>query len=615
MTAAALAVAATLAACGKDGFDNSPDQALKLSTGEIMVNNAPQSVTIGVTARDEGWTVSGAEPWYTLSSEQGGQGISQVTVTFDFYDPEQNPDAQPRESTLTFRSGGEERSVNLRQLGVADIPLPHENADAAINKLVFARLQEWYYNGEPKTTPADFNQPYDRFYFNYLSNLKLNENYEGNTWARDNERFIYSYIERNPTGTAAAPPPAQRLGYGMEFDLLEFNGTFAARILYVEPGSPAATAGLRRGDWFWEVNGQRLADGKSDAVPGLEYYYQRLIDSLVRPVADESQRLGMLTFRPAGGGQLLSEGVERIVTPRMRAENPMVAAKPDIIAEPLVQTLGGAMTYSGYLMWNNFDAGWESLLVQTFKDNFANRPEGQELQNFVLDLRYNKHGTVEMAARMAGLLVGGVDGVAGKTFAECSFYNSSRKRTIMFEKPTEGGIAVDTVFVLTSRHTAGASELLINALRGLDQKVVKLVVVGETTQGLAAGMVKQTLPDPNPVAGEGPWEYSAWMMAFTVKNAAGEGEYTYGLVPTSEVNEMERGENMKWITTWEWKGATGASEDPIIRRAVDIIRGRQMMPTGTVVNAGKRSRTGFPRDWCSPTNMTMEVPTDGPAGK
>jgi hypothetical protein len=605
--AAASAIAVVLAtACGGDGFDNSPDEALKLSVGEILVNNAAQTVTIGVTARDEGWSASGAESWYTLSAESGERGIAQVTVTFAANDSEQNPDQQPRESTLTFRSGGVEKSVLLRQLGVADIPLPHENADAPINKLLFAALQDWYYNGEPKTAPADFNQDYDHFYFNYLSNLKLNENYEGNIWARDNERFIYSYIERNPVGTAAASDPPQRLNYGMEFDLVDFNSTFAARILYVEPGSPAASAGLKRGDWFWEVNGTRLADGRSDAVPGLEYYYQRFIDTLVRPVAGESPRLGMLTYRYSGGGQLIDEKKRVTVTPQMRAPNPRLY-RPQIIEEDRLASLGGETTYSGYLMWNNFDAGWENLLVETFAGNFAGRPEGQELQNFILDLRYNKHGTVEMASLMGDLLVGGVEGVAGKTFAECVFNDAARNRTITFEAPARGGITPATIYILTSRHTAGAAELLINALRGLDQQVVKLVVVGETTQGLAAGMVKRTIADPNPAEDEGPWEYSAWMLAFTVRNAAGQGEYTYGLVPTSEVNELARGDNMKWLTTWEWKGQAGAIEDQLIKRAVDIIVVRHMMPAAEVVNSGKRSRKGFPRDWSFPTSMTMEV--------
>jgi hypothetical protein len=31
------------------------------------------------------------------------------------------------------------------------------------------------------------------------------------------------------------------------------------------------------------------------------------------------------------------------------------------------------------------------------------------------------------------------------------------------------------------------------------------------------------------------------------------------------------------------------------------------MPTGVVGNAAKRSRTGYPREFCFPTDMTMDV--------
>ncbi len=610
-----LAVAAAMVlpwACADDFYNNSPDEALKLSVDTILVNHNEQSVTIGVTARDEGWTLAGVEPWCSVTPASGERGITRVTVNFASNIPETDSDATNRTATLTFSSGGVQKKVSIRQLNTDNIPLPHEHADASANKQISPEIEEWYYNSEPKDTPPDHNQTYRDFYFNYLSHLKLNEGWDGGTWATGNDRFLYSYIERNPAGTAEntdgiAPTP--KLNYGMEFEMVDYNGTFAARVLYVEQNSPAARAGLKRGDWFWEVDGTRLGNWESTSVSGFRYHYQRFIDTLVHPVAGKQSRLGMLTFRTAGGGQLIDERREVTITPALHLNNPILGA-PQVIEELTLPTLGADTTYTGYLMYNNFDPRWRDQLVTTFRSYFANRPEGKELQNFILDLRYNKHGTVEMAQLMGNLLVGNVTGstedgeyaVAGKTFANYTFNNSARNRTVNFETHPDG-IAPKTVFILTSKHTAGAAELLINALRGLDQSVVNLVVVGEVTQGLAAGMVKRTVVDPI----DSSREYSAWIVSFRCTNGRKEGEYIWGLVPNSEVNELERGDNMKWSATWEWKGANGSTEDPLIKRAVDIIKGRQLMPTGVVGISAKRSRTGYPREFCFPTNMTMST--------
>jgi hypothetical protein len=600
---------AILTACKDDMYDNSPDEPLRLSVEQILVNFDEHSVTIGVTARDVGWSVTGVEPWYTVTPTSGDKGISQVTVTLASNDPETIPDATTRTATLTFISGGAQKSVSIEQLALDQIPLPHENEDAAANKEIFKEIEEWYFNSEPTEVPEDTNQFYDDFFFNYLSHLKRNEGWDGGTWAMGNDRFIYSRVERNPAGTAAAaatassPPP--NLNYGMEFEMIDFSGIFAARILYVEPGSPAATAGLKRGDWFREVNDTRLGNWTSSTIAGFDYHFQPYIDTLVHPVPGHSSRLGMLTFRAAGGGQLLDEGIERTVTPSLHANNPLLGT-PQVIVADRLEAAGGETTYTGYLTWNNFDPRWRNLLVQTFRDRFAGRPEGEDLENVILDLRYNKHGSVEMAELMGSLLVGNVEGVAGKTFAEYTFNNSTYNRTVTFEAHPDG-IAPKTVFILTSRHTAGAAELLINALRGLEDgegnNIINLVVIGEVTQGLAGGMVKRTVPDrEDPTR-----EYSAWILSFRCKNDVGEGDYVWGLVPNSEVNELERGDNMKWLSTWEWKGVTGSTEDPLLKRAMDIVIGRQLMPTGVVGNAAKRSRTGYPREFCFPTDMTMDV--------
>ena len=203
--------------------------------------------------------------------------------------------------------------------------------------------------------------------------------------------------------------------------------------------------------------------------------------------------------------------------------------------------------------------------------------------------------------------MGNREGVADKIFSKYEFDKGNPEapaRTEARFAPHEHGIGVGTVYVLTSRFTAGASELLINALRGLDQSVVKLVVVGEATQGLAAGMVKKTVAHPTDPA----WEFSAWMLAFRCSNGTEGGrDYTWGLVPNGGTVDEWNARNIIWSTTWEWKGEVGSTEDPLIETAVDMIIGREFVPEGNVINDSKRARSGLPRSFCFPTNMTMDV--------
>jgi hypothetical protein len=481
---------------------------------------------------------------------------------------------------------------------------PNPNPDAGINREIYDLLSVWYYNGEARDAAADYNQYYDQFYFNFLAReLKRNENFEGNTWSRNGdyfeERYLYSYIERNPAGTALAGEPS--LNYGMEFDLNEYDGKLVGRILYVEPGSPAAKANLKRGDWFYKVNGTRLGDWETD-YGDFGWQYNRFIDTLVNPRESVSPTLGMLSFRAAQRA-LVDENVTVTLTPA-RHRNPAILGAHVFRQERLPEG-SGEFVNVGYLMYNNFDPAYGSDLEGVFESVFAPGVGGEPLDAFILDLRYNKNGSVETAELMGNLLVGNREGVEGSLFSKYEFDRGNTQAPALTEArfaPHRHGIGVGTIYVLTSQYTAGAAELLINALRGIDQSVVRLVVVGDVTQGLAAGMAKRTVPHPT----DPEWEYSAWMLSFRPENAKGDRDYTWGLVPNGGTVDEWADRNIIWSSTWEWKGTVGSTEDPLIKATVDIITGREMAPSGGVINDSKRQRAGWPRRFCFPTNMMME---------
>jgi len=581
----AAAVLLALVSCGGDGYDNSVRGPLELSHSRIVVDLAAQTVTVGVTARGAGWTVTGAPEWCVPSNAEGGEGTTQITLSIAA-----NEGEAARTATLVFRSGAEEKTVPVEQLNTSIAPNLH--ADAPINKAIHGLLGRWYYDGEPATVAADLNQSWDDFYENYLAHLPRND-HDGKLWSQDNIRYLYSYIEQRPAGEVGP-----LLNYGMEFELGLYNNALVGRILYVEKNSPAEYAGLKRGEWFNRVNGTKLETGTT-SVGDFRYYYNRVIDSLVHPVEGHSPVLSMMTY--SGSTELLSESSRKAtLTPRRFAGTPVLGTQ--VFAVERLPVNSGNMARVGYMMYNRFDRSYENDLVAAFRDVFAPGQGGQPLSEFILDVRYNKSGSVETAELLGNLLVGNLEGVAGKTFARYEFHSGApaAARTAQFARH-ENGITPRTVYVLTSRHTAGAAELLVNALRGLDQNVVRVVVIGETSQGLAAGMV----------VGEhtaNGYDYRAWMLAFRPLNEAGQGDYIGGFVPNGgEVDEWKRGDNIKWSATWGWKEQEGATQDQMVKRAVDIIKGSVTMPAGGVINASVGQRGGYPREYCFPTNMTMDV--------
>ncbi len=572
-----------LGACSDDMYNNAPGEPLELSQEKITVGRGATTVNVGVTARNAGWQMSGGAEWLTTDPKSGPQGVTPIVITFEentLPEDAEDPEAEPttRRATLTFTAGSETKTIEIEQLGIHITP-PRQSPEWELNKRVHEELlNPWYYNGETRTTPGDYNQGYKSFYETYLSTLRQNP-LDGNVWARDSKRYLYSYIERDPSG----------LNYGMEFDLGNYDGKLVGRVMWVGEGSPAATAGLKRGDWFWKVNNIQLQNYINTAG---RYQYNDRIDTLVHPVEGFSPRLSMLTFQPFAS-RLIDEGRTVDLTTSEWEGSPILGT-PQVIE---AHTLDGEVVRTGYLALRSFDPEYETDIVRTFTEMKA-----AEVEVFVLDVRYSKTGTAKMANVVGNLLVPAE--AAGQTFARFQYAEgeaAANNATWSFE-PHESSVGVPLVFVLTSGHTTGAAELLINALRGLDQGMVKLVVIGDVTEGMNTGMVRKEITAE--VEGE-QHTYAVWIAAFRCFNAAGNGAYEYGFTPNGgAVNEWQ-GNGILWNDGWGWKGWEGATEDPLLRRAMDMVMGITAVPNGGVLESRSRQQAGYPRDYLPRASMTL----------
>ncbi|WP_206074691.1 S41 family peptidase [Pseudoalteromonas rubra] len=269
-------------------------------------------------------------------------------------------------------------------------------------------------------------------------------------------------------------------------------------IAYVEPNSPAAASGLRRGDRLVSIDGEDFIDGDNVTL-----FNEALFPS--------DPKAYTFVFRPVQG-----EDKSASMTAVDFEQTPVQNTK--VISH-------GGKTF-GYVQFNQFIPTAQAPLIAAF-DTFKNR----NVDELVLDMRYNGGGLVHSAAQL-GYMVAGESSLS-RNFGVTT-YNDKRQsdnRTYTFEPrridwtrnefmndTTLPSLNLSKVYVLTTDDTASASEMVINGLRGIDIEVIQ---IGTTTRGKPYGFV----PAPN-----------CGMVYYTIQsksaNEKGFGDYANGFTPT-----------------------------------------------------------------------------------
>ena len=119
---------------------------------------------------------------------------------------------------------------------------------------------------------------------------------------------------------------------------------------------------------------------------------------------------------------------------------------------------------------------------QALDDAFAALHEAGATE-LVLDVRYNGGGLVDVAVHLASL-IGGVP-TQGRVLAtfQHNDKNSDLNEDLRFETAPAQALDLARLFVITTRSSASASELVINSLR----PHIPVVVVGDSTYGKPVG--------------------------------------------------------------------------------------------------------------------------------
>lgn len=307
---------------------------------------------------------------------------------------------------------------------------------------------------------------------------------------------------------------------GMEFQLfLQPNSTnqIFGIVRLVLPNSDADNKGIKRGDIFSAINGTTLTTSN----------YNTLLSSVIYAI-------NKATYDNNGTPETTDDavipGTESITLTKLEySENPIF--KTDI--------LNVSGNHVGYLMYNGFTANYDSQLNDVFASFKANN-----VQDLILDLRYNSGGSVNSAILISSMITGQFTGEVFCTEQwnseiQLAFENENPELLINRFTNNDDGTALNSlnlskVYIIATNSSASASELVINSL----DPYVEVIHIGENTTGKY--QASTTLYDSENFSRENAnlnHTYAMQPLIFKSLNKVGNTDYDNGLTPDIELNE------------------------------------------------------------------------------
>jgi C-terminal processing protease CtpA/Prc len=414
-----------------------------------------------------------------------------------------------------------------------DDPKPSvNNPNGDINAWIYDIMDEVYYwtSQLPAADATDDSQdPID-----YFSSLMVQE---------DRFSVIYEDYQELINSLNAV---ALEAGYSFQLFQEPGSGEIIAQIKYVKKGFPASSAelaGLRRGDVIRTINGTTMTvDNYRDVISQISethtITYERYSEN-----SGQFEEMGEITLQTAEF-----------------AENP--------IRFDTVYSLGDSKI--GYFMYTRFIPGlgqtreYDQEMDAVFGDF-----KSQGITDLIVDLRYNRGGSISSATNLASLIAPNVTSTdilyenrwndLYQNYIEGLENGDDILRGKFTDKSENVGAGLNGMkaYFLVSRETASASELVINGL--LPYMDVELI--GITTIGKNVGSI--------PIEDDEDPENSYGLLPIVLKtfNSDGNSDYDQGFTPVGDrfIDEYD----FLWYPE-------GDARDPLISKAIEIITGEPL---------------------------------------
>lgn len=347
------------------------------------------------------------------------------------------------------------------------------------------------------------------------------------------------------------------MGYSPQFWYYNNKKNVLIVVEYVYPGSPAARAGLKRGDIIIDINNAALTP---------DNYYDLYL---------KERASFTMAYYDAANNQLVPDG--RVLT--MQAEK--VQADPSIY-DTIFEVNGRSV---GYYVYTAFTTG---RTYQASMDAVFDRFKAAGVKDLILDLRYNGGGDVETARHLASAIAP-ANTIDKQEILVTNIYNdllttvfaqegSEDDFKVRFEKNSHNA-DMENLYVLCAEGTASASEMVTIGL----MPYMNVTLVGDTTYGKYTGMFVFDSSIDDELKDLKNWALLPVCMKFA--NANGFTDFVDGLIPDYLVED-------DLLAGYQF----GDANDPMIATALDVIQGLPLTAKAARINPFKfvgRDRSVF----------------------
>lgn len=338
-----------------------------------------------------------------------------------------------------------------------------------VNEWIYDNMSMLYYwNEELPAYKSSYGDPSDYFL----------------TLINDEDRFSaifddYEEIQNQLNGVNTSD-------VGFDFQLYiesSANDNVLGQVVYLKPGTNAAGAGVKRGDIFRQINGTQIT---------LSNY-----STLISKFYDSNSEVSV-TFADIVNRTFVNRTPVTITKAMNYKENPVYFDTIYTVQNKKI----------GYLIYNFFadDSGDDSKQFDLELNDVFMKFKTEPITDLIVDLRYNSGGYLTAAVHLASMMV--PDLTSGKLFSYTEFnqnytdyFNSDAYKNKYTDDPFKDyfyttisvnsqytpinnvGQNIQRIYFLTGRHTASASEMVINGLKPF----LPCVLIGDTTVGKNVG--------------------------------------------------------------------------------------------------------------------------------